>query len=200
MDTEDIISIAQKNRHLFLLERVKSGNISKSQIKELKNLESATDSEFNKNISTAHTQEAVARSLGVSTRTVQYWARDGMPVNSDGTYDILKIQEWRMKKQGHGKKSDLSKKDQADLRFRTAKANLAEMDYKKKMGQLLDKDDVEAGRVERVIVLKKKLLDMPRQLAPQLVGQEIVKIEEILNLRIREAIEEFSQDQNKNQS
>lgn len=148
------------------------------------------------NIGIVSTQEEVARALGVSTRTVQYWCRDGMPVKPDGKYDLLEVQAWRLTKNNKTSESDKTK-EQWESKYREYKALLAEIEYKKINGELLDKNEVEEGRVKRIMEVKRKLLGLPKKVAPQLVGLEIHKIEAILDLRIKEVINDFARNEKK---
>lgn len=187
MPEESIISIAQKNRHVLLLQKVKAGKMSRSELKELEKYE--CDFKKDKNPAIAKTQEEVAKALKVSTRTVQYWQHDGMPKNPDGTYDILKIQEWRNLKNGSGDPD--SDKDKWDIQYRQYKALNEELEYQKKKGDLLDKREVQVEQSAQIQDLKRKFLVLGTQVAPQLIGLDVREIQIIIDSKIKEIIRSF---------
>lgn len=139
------------------------------------------------------TQLEVARILNVSVRTVSNWIVEEMPVMPDGNYNLSDIQQWRANrkmgnKQTGGEKEDLS----WDQQFRKNKALLAEIEYKKKIGELLPREEVEAGRVQRIMEVKTALISLPQILAPQLVGLEPREIQVILTGAIENIINRFA--------
>lgn len=136
------------------------------------------------------TQEQVARVYGVSVRTIQHWQRDGMPVTKDKRYDIREIQQWRQIKRSKRQRQN-DEGEQADVRYRKAKAELAEMQLYEKRGELIPRDVVERELVQISLAAKRALLALPRNLAPQLDGLDIRERESLLRLRIAEIASQF---------
>lgn len=187
----NIIEMAKKKRHIYLLEKIqKEKTLTSKELRELAEFESSP-----KPPGLVSTQEEVAQAFKVSVRTVQYWIRDGMPVAGDGQYDLTEIQAWRLMLQGRGGKrkgeSDATDKDW-ETEYRKFKALLAELDYEKALGEVISKDEVERSRVARVLAVKRALLALPRTLAPQIKGLEPREIEVIIMDRIREIISLFA--------
>lgn len=187
-----LIEMAKKRRHIALVEKLATGkqstpSLTKSEIKELGQFESGSDLP-----GIVCSQEKVAKVFDVSVRTVQNWARDGMPVTQEGKYDLIDIRAWRSIKNNRvsGKKGN--RKDDAEARYREAKACLAEIALKEKKGLLLNKRRVENELVQISLGIKLILLSLPQQVAPQLVGLDAQKINALLTARIREAIQEIS--------
>jgi len=188
-----ILEMAKKKRHIFLLEKMargKSGSptLSKSELKELAEFERDPNSP-----GIIDSQEKIAKAFGVSDRTIRHWMKDGMPVMRDGRYDLTEIQDWRFnkKKIREGKSKD--KGDKWMEEYREYKARLAQIEYRKKIGELLPREEVESGFVQRVIAIKRALLTLPRSLAPQLDGLEPRQIQAVLLARVKEIINNFSQ-------
>ena len=72
-------------------------------------------------------------------------------------------------------------------------AQLKELEYKQKSGQLLDRDQVILAGQAVIAVVKKKLTSIPSRIAPQLVGEESIrKIKALLDKEIRESIKELT--------
>lgn len=137
-------------------------------------------------------QPEAAAYFGVRTRTLQYWIQNGMPVNSDGTYDVEVIKAWRAQDERRQKKE--KSPDDPEVRFRTAKARLAEIELAKRMGDLLPREEVESEWLNIIITLKKSLLGLPKRLAPQLVGLDAKLIQTALNKHIRELLENLTRN------
>ena len=196
MPDDSIVSIAQKNRHVFLLQKVKTGKMSRSELKELEKYEA--DFKQDKNPAIAKTQEEVAKALKVSTRTVHFWVHDGMPKNSDGTYDIIKIQAWRTAKNNKGNPDE--NKDKWDIQYRQYKALNEELEYQKNKGELLDRKEVWEFCSKQVQEAKRKFLVLGTIVAPQLVGLGVREIQELIDAKVKEIIRSYYEKQEKYKS
>ena len=141
-----------------------------------------------------NTQKEVAKYLKKSLRTVQYWIKGGMPVTPDGHYNKKDLQDWvtARKKIQEGKNKYTRNDKKWESFFREIKAKNAELDYKKKLGELIPREEVVEDFVQRVIVLKRSLLMLPRTLPPQLKHLEARQIRIILLTRVREMINDFA--------
>lgn len=133
------------------------------------------------------TQVLVAKHFNVKARTVQYWIQDGMPVTPDGLYNLDEIRAWKNRQEEKRKK--IKDPQDPDVRFRTAKARLAEIELAKRMGELLPKEEVEAEWLSAIITFKKGLMGLPKRIAPQLAGLEAKEIQAVLTKRVRELLE-----------
>ena len=186
----NLIKMAKKRRHIALVEKLATGksstpSLTKSEIKELQSFELPSGSP-----TIVDTQEEVAKILGVSVRTVQYWTRDGMPVTSQGMYDLIEIRAWRLIKNKKARKTDDgNKKVDWEQKYREVKYRLAELDYKKALGEMVSVEDTRREIISNILVVNQKLLVIPMQVAPQLVGLEERAIFELLTKKIRESIE-----------
>ena len=70
---------------------------------------------------------------------------------------------------------------------------LAELDYRKKSGELLTREDVEREASDVALRVKNALLSLPHKLSVRLVGVESPnEMEEILEVEIRQILEELS--------
>lgn len=183
----NILEVAKKKRHIHLFQKIQQGGtLSAGELRELQKLESTELP-----VGLVETQEQVAKAFKVTLRTVQRWIREGMPKTSEGFYDIIEVQAWRLLRNNHGIATDTDK-EKWDTKFRQMRALLAEMEYKKCLGELVSRDEVEEGRVQRILTVKTALLALPRYLAPQVVNLEIHKAEQVIRLRIEEIINDFA--------
>jgi phosphopantetheinyl transferase (holo-ACP synthase) len=184
----NIVEIARKKRHLYLYEKLHSGTpLTPAELKELERLEAESDLPNG----VVDTKEKVAKALNVSVRTVYYWAKEGMPVTPEGHYDLLEIKAWRMTQQSYRDVRD-TEKDKWDIEYRKNKALLSEIDLKKALGEVLPRDEVEKGRIERIMVVKRSFLALPTIMAPLLAMREPREIETLLYEAIAEIIDDFA--------
>lgn len=191
----NILTVAKKKRHMYLLEKLQRGkSLSVSELKELEAFEGKPLLP-----GVVRTQREVAESFHVSKRAVENWVSDGMPRTEEGYYSLLDIVAWKENK--NKKKTDSNEPDW-DADYRKHKAKLAKIEYDKKIGDLISLEDVEAGRVARILAVKQSLLAFPRAVAPILaVMNEPRDIQNYLNNKIREIISQFAgQDPQKNEN
>lgn len=185
-----ILEVAKKKRHLFLLQKLSQGkHLSRSELKELEKFE---DGKLPAGI--VDTQEKLAKVLGVSARTVQYWEKDGLPRTKQGFYDLKMVQEWRFSNDKRNKKKGSKKKDiDYESEYRKYKAQLAKMDLEERKGQLVPVRDVEHEVIQEFLRIKQRLLFLPKIIAAQTVGLNIRKVESVCRSRIEEIINGFAQ-------
>ena len=182
----DVIEIAKKKRHAHLLEKLQKSSLKKSELDELKELEHA-----DLPAGVVVSQQDVAKTFGVSVRTIWNWIKEGMPTRKEGGYDLEEIYRWKLEKDGEAG-DEGKQKHHWETHYRQYKALLAEIDYRKALGELVTREEVEEGRVQRILTVKKALLGLPARLAPQVVNLEIKKAEEIIKIRIEEIINDFA--------
>ena len=142
-------------------------------------------------------QTAFARTMNVTDRTVRNWIlRDGMPVNPDGTVNPLEAKAWKAMqeetREQKGQDSDGKGREHWELEYRKAKALLADIELKKKTGELLEKKSVEEKTIFKILAVKSALLSLPKFLPPQLEGLDRAGIADVLRLRIEEIINDFA--------
>lgn len=189
----DIVQMARTKRHIHLLEKVQKGKtLSKKELEELKEFESKENkdpSKSNKDRNVVPTIPVLAKELGCSSRTIRNWIGEGMPVRPDKTYDLNAIRNWRTARDNRRKPSQSEELDNA-----IKKARLRELDvaHKARMGQLIPLDEVEKGRVARILAVKSELLAFPRAMAKVLEHCEARQIEALLKDKINQVIKKFS--------
>jgi len=171
------------------MEKVQRGSaLTAGELTELKKFEGE------KELPAGHVDslEAVARAFGVSPRTAERWSRNGMPKSPEGGYDVIEIQAWRSLKGSQHKNDSEDEKTQWDVRYRQYKALLAEIEYQKRIGDLIPREEVEAGMIDRITAIKMQFLALPKRVVGQLEGLEINEREALLTDRIEEIIQEFA--------
>lgn len=186
----DILEVAKKKRHLALLEKVNRGSaLTSGELKELKRFQGEEELPAGQ----VDSLDAVARAFGVSSRTAERWSQAGMPKSEEGGYDLIEIQAWKTLKGAQHKDDSEDKKTEWDVKYRQMKALIAEIQYKKLTGDLVPREEVEATMMNRIVAIKRQFLALPKRVAPQLEGLEVIEREELLMDRLKEIIQGFAE-------
>jgi len=187
---KNIVEVAKKKRQIYLLQKLQQQqSLSRAEIKEIEEYFRAPSLPPG----IVESQEKVAQAFGVAVRTVERWAKDGMPRRPDGTYSLADIQEWRYaRKLAKTAKPSSRNKIDWETEYRKNKALLAEIELKERMGELVPLADVKREIVREFVSVKNKLLALPRVLAPQVAGLEVRQAEDVIRRRMLEIINDFS--------
>jgi len=182
-----IVEVAKKKRHIYLLSKIQSGkNLTRAELKELKNFEHDKMPE-----GCVDSQVKVARLFAVSERTVNYWIREGMPVNNDGTYNIAAIQEWRYAWLNRKKKKD-SKKIDWDEELKRRRALKVELEIRAMRKELIPRREAEREILREFGAIKQRLLGLPRIIAVRIRGLTTRGAEHMIRRLMEEVINDFS--------
>ena len=137
-------------------------------------------------------QKAAAAYAGVSVRTIRNWKAQGMPVAENGGY-IKGFLDFYKKNEGHQPTEEKKQAMSADADYKSTRAKLLQMELDVKQGRLVPVDEIEAGRVARILTVKRALLGLGRKLAPQLVKlKNEGRIAAVINAECRDIIKSFS--------
>ena len=200
----DAVEIAQKQRHLYLLGKVKNNrHLSPKELEELKKLEEKDKSKAKEKPKAKaaaiadgeilKTQKEAAAYAEVSTRTVRRWVEAKMPRTEAGHYIKAMLIFYR-DNEGNQPTEAKAKGQAADADYKGAKARLMEIELSVKEGKLIPADQIEAGRVARILAVKRALLGLGRKLAPQLAKiKDERKIQNIINNEARAMIKGFAE-------
>jgi len=194
----NIIAHAATRRHLHLLEKVKGGQtLTTRELDELKKFESAADPAGDETSAAFEageiikTQSEAARYLGVNTRTIRRYKERGMPVTAQGFYIKQMLDFYKAQENAPSGDKQRESKAQADLK--ELKAKLLEIELAIKEGRLLNRDEVEAANVRKILFMKRSLMRLGRATAPRLLKmRSAAKIKKYIDKEIRKIIEGFS--------
>jgi len=138
---------------------------------------------------------AFAKEIGVSQQRISQLVKKGViPINKNKLIDV---------DQAKAILSDRKKIDDnipwsktlADARIKTEsiRAEMLELDYRKKRGELIEREKVMHMVTGIISISKTKLLSIPTKVAPLIVGSDsIKKIKNIIEKEIRFALEELA--------
>ena len=137
------------------------------------------------------TQALAGRYAGVSERTVRRWVKAGMPKTEAGHY-IKAMLDFYKKNEGNQPTEAKKKGQTADAEYKDAKARLMQMELEVKQGTLVPLAEIEQGRIKRILMVKRALLGLGRQMAPQIAKiRDERKVQKIINDVVRNIIEGF---------
>lgn len=154
-----------------------------------------------------HGYASLAQHFGKSERQVRRWVKQGCPVLSGLRFDVLQVQAWLDAKAGIApaprtrtpidpRQLDLAPqrgKDYEDARMKKARADLLELELRKRRGELIEKIEVEQLFVERILAVKQGLLAFARSLPPQLIHCASEReMEEVISREVRALLEAYS--------
>lgn len=144
-----------------------------------------------------HLEHLKAKDVGpiwsISPQAVGLWhRRDGAPRNSDRTYNLSELISWRERQIRAA--SEGSSKENNEARLKKFQADLKEIDLKKAIGELLRREEVERGRIARVMEVRKKLQAMPKALAGKAANRPPVEVQAIIEAAVRSIIEDFARE------
>lgn len=133
----------------------------------------------------------VATLFGVSAQAVGNWARrDGCPRNQDGTFDCREVLKWFIDREAGAMTGGRS---EALERYRQARASQEQLRLQQMRGELVPMAEINPWLCDRVIAAKAILMSIPAA-APALVAQDVQTIAEILEARVRAALETMAQE------
>ena len=203
----DAIEIAQKQRHLFLLNKIKNNQpLTRPELEELAEHEKKAQS--NKGAKGQRrkgrskngiadeqilkTQAEAAEYVGRDTRTIRRWLKAGMYITTEGYY-VKSILDFYKKNEGREPDENKKRQQKAEATYKETKAKLLEMELKVRTGELIPVEEVTKGRIARIQALKRGLLGLGRKVAPRGVRlKEARKLAALIDSEVRELINRFA--------
>jgi phage terminase Nu1 subunit (DNA packaging protein) len=186
-EKQNLAEIARKKRHLYLIQKLNTGNLTKPEIKELEEFEKGDEKRV-----IVKTLDELQEVMNVSERTLFRWKKEGMPVTKEGFYDLEEISEWYKTKVG------LIPADESEGKFYwqelilKCKARLLEIEVAKAQGELMPRKEVEQGWAMRVSAVRAEFTALPDRVAPILAMKEPREIKKLLLDAIIEITDEFA--------
>jgi len=123
----------------------------------------------------------VSKALNVSERRIQQLAKEGLPKEERGKYELGKCMLWYIRylqvaleasgRRDSGESEFIGAREER-ARLLRAEAELKEMELAQKRGQLVAIADVEAEYTSLVLSIKARIMAIPPRLAPEIVGED----------------------------
>jgi phage terminase Nu1 subunit (DNA packaging protein) len=155
----------------------------------------------------------LAKIIGKTAPVIASWCSQGMPFNGEGrkkSYDIAKIIEWLQKTQVGLPKSEIKKSQKSiesdDMlqdgpafddnldRYRSAKADLAEMEFKKRKGELIELEAHQKFVQEAGSFCRQSFQNIPKKISVQLAKiHDSQQVEKVLESEIAKVLKDLSE-------
>lgn len=186
-EKQNLAEIARKKRHLYLIQKLNTGQLTKREIKELEEFEKGEEKKV-----IVKTFEELAEVMNVSQRTLFRWKREGMPITKEGYYDLEKIAEWYKTKVGFIPADEGEGKFYWQETILKCKARLLEMEVAKAQAELMPRKEIEQGWAMQVAAVRAEFTALPDRIAPRLAMKEPREIKTLLLEAIIEITDEFA--------
>lgn len=189
----DIIKTANQRRHLMLLDKFKQRkDLTQSELKELDGYENPVCNTQGMQVDglVFNSQKEAADYAGVSTRTIRNWVKEGLPM-AGKKYVAVFLDTW---KKNDGSKADEIKerKNVGEAENKELKNQLLQMQIDNLKGDVISVREVEEGRIQRIIEVKKVLQSLARKLPPLLKDKTPREMTAILKNEIEHCINVFA--------
>lgn len=171
-DISSVAKVARIRQFKNLLEKIKSGKATASDMKTFSYLEAELSKQDTQGKNVVYSTGEVAKAMRRTERTVRDWIKSGMPVLPGGGYDLDAIQEWKNGKKKKHQADDDKDAEYWQTQYRKNKAKLSEIQLKLQKGELLPKADVISAFREMQTYVKKHLQLIPRIAPDRMTGLE----------------------------
>ena len=182
-----------------LRKRQTGGTLSQTEVARIAKFEKHRKDMERAGTFQAITQKELTWLLGVHRMQVRRWETAGMPRNADRakTYDLTRVLPWlrdRLTELHDDKHTGNSngKGEEHLAALREVKADRERFKLDQERGRFLDKADVERGRVERIIAVRRGLEGMGKQLGPMVAGMTPSAARKVIDDRVRELLNRFA--------
>lgn len=186
---------ARKRRLIALFDKLDSATVlTKKEVKELRGL--AIDA-YEIEPCVVKTQKELAAILGIDKRTVERWETQGIPKTPQGYYNCIEISLWNeQRKKGE---ADDGESPNLERLIKEEKLRRERMENDAREGKLISIDEVERGRAQRIAVIKRNFMSLPRTMAPILADTiEPREVEGLLAEQIEAICAQFAGQDLKN--
>ncbi|MBN2178226.1 MAG: helix-turn-helix domain-containing protein [Deltaproteobacteria bacterium] len=123
--------------------------------------------------------------LNISRSTLSEWVSEGFPKHGRGKYPLLESVRWFKDNRVGSKTMDTTLIEERRLKL-MAERKLKELELLLRQGELMFREDVKNEFVARIHVLKRDLLNIPKQMKPG--SEERMFVEK----RLRQLMENYS--------
>lgn len=131
--------------------------------------------------------------VNVTDPVVKKWKERGLNPVERGWWDLARIIAFF--RNGEHIKKEIEKDIDAqdpDYRLKTAKANLAELEYAKRRGEFFAKDEIHAEWASRCTEVRTALLNLCRTLPLECAGMSAEQVESVVKTYVEAILEDFA--------
>ena len=196
----DTVAIAKKQRHVYLLNKIRNGGkgLSARELDELKEYESAAaeqtqNSKPETQNSAITSQTAAADYCGVSARTMRNWEKEHSVKDSRGNYILATLDQLRINQTGDGGSSSIKKRLLvADAEHKELRSELVKIEIDSRTGKLIPIEEIDRQRVSRIIEVRRVLMSLVRKLPAKLQNLNVHRMQEVCRDEIYRCLDIFA--------
>ncbi len=141
----------------------------------------------------------IAYIFGVSIQMVSKWVKNYTCPHVQNHekrpahfFDGRAVREWREDEDDQARSPRVKEGLDDVLRLQKAAADIKEIQRDKIRGELVPRKEAQDSEIRNALIFKQSVLGLPRQVAPQLFGQKIAKIENLLKKKVENIIRALS--------
>jgi phage terminase Nu1 subunit (DNA packaging protein) len=145
----------------------------------------------------------LVQALNISEARIGQLAKEGMPKEARGKYDLGKCMLWYIRylqaalKRRSGATGESGRTEQTErLRLLSAEAELKELELARERGEFIALPDLEKMLTDLVTTTKARILAVSQRISGQLVGLDRPSIEAELNKELKTALSYLAQSAN----
>jgi phage terminase Nu1 subunit (DNA packaging protein) len=145
----------------------------------------------------------LVQALNISEARVGQLAKEGMPKEARGKYDLGKCMLWYIRylqaalKRRSGATDESGRTEQRErLRLLSAEAELKELELARERGDFIALPDLEKMLTDLVVTTKARILAVGQRVSAQLVGLDRPSIEAEINRELKAALSYLAQSAN----
>lgn len=196
--TADTAVIAQKQRYMYLLNKIKNNKgLNRREIEELRAIEKPqADAGVLKDDAVQagiiKDQKKAAKYADVKDRTIRRWVKEGMPLTAEGHYIKHFLDVWKQNS-GKAPTEEKNRQQKAEAEYKELKTKLLQIEFDIKAGKLIPLENIQKDRLAKIQTVKRALLGLGRKLAKNITGKiEPREIQAIIDEEIKGIIEGFA--------
>ena len=200
----DPVEIASKQRHLFLLNKIKNNKpLTAAELAELTEKEKKAKAKKTREKKTASiaaeqfltTQKAAARYVGKDERTIRRWLENGMEriKQVDGKYLYIKsVLDFFQRNEGKEPDEYKEQLNKATAGHKEIKRELDEIRLNIEKKKFINAEEIQMQRLRKITEVKRVLMGLTRKLPPLLQQQSMRKMGDIIRKEIEHCINVFA--------
>jgi len=139
-------------------------------------------------------QTELAKAIGVSTKTLQRWANEGLPRNMDGSYSLPRLFEWVTDRAKNSLEPSSLEGDRWLAAYRKERAKIAKIERKQLQGKLVPLEEISTAWASRLYEVSSMLKQFSHRLPGIMVGKSRDEMHKILDDETWLILDRYSRD------
>jgi phage terminase Nu1 subunit (DNA packaging protein) len=130
----------------------------------------------------------VGEFFGVTTDAVDKWVAKGLPVEGRSRYDLSRIAQWYVSRKSQHDDADAAAVAKEKLGLLRERRLATRQERLARSGELVEAETAQARVMSMCADIRSAILELPGQIAPQLVGKSEGEMTAVLDTAVRGAL------------